>query len=60
MWKYQQKVYVYKGKYGPVAQVGEDDQIQFIKIPEDMNLNSITIKKFNLMNPKVGERQTQS
>ena len=37
-------VFVYKGKFGPVAQIGSGDDIQFVKIPKEMNINSITIE----------------
>lgn len=37
-----QKVFVYIGKYGKVAQVGEEN-VKYYTIPDDMNINSVTI-----------------
>ena len=39
-----EEVYVYKGKYGPVAQIGTGDNVRFIKIPESTHLNTVTLE----------------
>jgi DNA topoisomerase-1 len=53
-----QKVFVYIGKYGKVAQVGEDN-VKYYTIPDDMELVDVTIDEVKKMIDKKKENEKQ-
>jgi len=55
----QQKIYAYLGKYGNVAQVGEDGTKTYYSIPDDISIASLTIQNVIELIEKKEEKNKQ-
>ena len=55
----QQNIYAYLGKYGNVAQIGDDDTKTFYSIPENISIKSLTVQNVIDLIEKKKEKNKQ-